>query len=181
MPPGTQYATERGCRPDIYDRLIPNAGGVDYCVVNVVAANAGKSTEGYGKPFSYYALPLTWAAQLFAQVQGSDLHVGGFEFANDDVITKLIIKNSKATITGTTTPCPALNRVVTSAGVGPADQVGNFDYYVTDYANGCTVPSGSVTKITALGSKDIQQSQIPGEPALGTNLPRKASYALVMP
>lgn len=181
VPAGTSGASERGCRPDALDRLIPNAGGVDYCVVNVVGLNAGKSTEGQGKPFSYFALPITWAASMSAHVSGADLVVEGSDFANDDIIVKFMVKNAKAKITGTTTPCPALNRLLTAVDVGPADAVGAFSFTIPNYAAGCTVPAGSTTKVQAQGSKDLQHSQIPGDPDLGTNLPKKASFSLLMP
>lgn len=183
VPAGTPGAVERTCRPDELDRRIPNpwAGGVDYCVVNVIAINAGKNTDAQGKPFSYYALPITWAASISAQVVGSDLVITGTEFANDDVILKLLIKNAKAKVTGTLTACPALNRIVTAAEIGPADGVGTFTFTVPNYAAGCTVPTGSTLKVVALGSKDIQKSQIPGEPDLGMNKPKKASGILLMP
>lgn len=181
VPAGTAGATERACRPDVLDRSIPNAGGVDYCVVNVVALNAGKSTDAQGKPFSYYALPVTWAASISAHVSGTDLVIEGSDFANDDTVVKLLIKNSKAKVTGTATPCPALNRLLTAADVGPADAVGGFTFTVPDYAAGCTVPAGSVTKVQAQGSKDTQHSQIPGDPDLGINAPKKAVGLLTMP
>lgn len=149
--------------------------------MNVIAINAGKSTDAQGKPFSYYALPITWAASISAQVVGSDLVITGTEFANDDVILKLLIKNAKAKVTGTLTACPALNRIVTAAEIGPADGVGTFTFTVPNYAAGCTVPTGSMLKVVALGSKDIQKSQIPGEPDLGMNKPKKATGILLMP
>lgn len=183
VPAGTPGAVERTCRPDELDRRIPNpwAGGVDYCVVNVIAINGGKSTDAQGKPFSYYALPITWAANITAQVVGSDLVITGSEFANHDAILKVMIKNPKAKVTGTTTACPALNRILTAADVGPADGVGTFTFTVSDYAAGCTVPSGSTLKVIAQGSKDVQKSQIPGDGDLGINAPKKATGILVMP
>ncbi|MEY3360840.1 MAG: hypothetical protein RL531_559 [Actinomycetota bacterium] len=183
VPAGTPGAIERTCRPDELDRRIPNpwAGGVDYCVVNVIGINAGRSVDAPGKPFSYYAVPITWAASISAQVVGSDLVITGTEFANDDVILRLLIRNAKAKVTGTTTACPALNRIVTAAEIGPADGVGTFTFTIPDYATGCTVPTGSMLKVVALGSRDIQKSQIPGDPDLGMNRPKKATGILLMP
>lgn len=183
VPAGTAGAIERTCRPDELDRRIPNpwAGGVDYCVVNVIGINAGKSTDAQGKPFSYFALPITWAASISAQVVGPDVVITGTEFANDDVIAKLLIRNPQAKVTGTTTACPALNRTLTASQVGAADGVGTFTYTIPNYAAGCTVPAGSSLKVIALGSKDVQKSQIPGDPDLGMNKPKKATGVLLMP
>lgn len=180
VPSTESGAIPRACRPDDLDRQIPNAGGVDYCVVNLVALNAGQ-TSLYGKPFSYYALPLTWAASISASINAGDILISGNEFANNDVVTKLQVKNSKAKISGTLTPCPALNRIYTSSEVGPANGIGDFNLTISNYASGCNVPAGSSTKIQAIGSKDTQLSQIPGDPALGTNLAKKASFTLIMP
>lgn len=173
-------AIARECRPDDLDRRIPNAGGVDYCAVNFVALNAGQNSLT-GRPYNYYSLPLTWAASISASISGSDIAISGDEFANGDVITKLQVKNSKAKLTGTLLPCPALNRIYTSSEVGPANGIGDFDLTISNYASGCNVPAGSSTKIMATGSKDTQLSQIAGDPALGTNLAKKASFTLIMP
>jgi hypothetical protein len=180
VPSSTAGAIARECRPDDLDRRIPNAGGVDYCAVNFVALNAGQNSLT-GRPYNFYSLPITWAASMSASISAGDVLISGDEFANGDVITKLQVKNSKAKLTGTLLPCPALNRIYTSSEVGPANDVGDFDLTISNYASGCNVPAGSSTKIQAMGSKDTQLSQISGEPALGTNLAKKASFTLIMP
>lgn len=180
VPSSTAGAIARECRPDDLDRRIPNAGGVDYCAVNFVALNGGQNSLT-GRPYNFYSLPITWAASMSASISAGDVLISGDEFANGDVITKLQVKNSKAKLTGTLLPCPALNRIYTSSEVGPANDVGDFDLTISNYASGCNVPAGSSTKIQAMGSKDTQLSQISGEPALGTNLAKKASFTLIMP
>lgn len=37
------------------------------------------------------------------------------------------------------------------------------------------------TKVTLIGSKDVQKSQIPPNNVIGTNLPKRASVLITMP
>jgi hypothetical protein len=46
---------------------------------------------------------------------------------------------------------------------------------------GCTVPSGSITKVTLTGSKDVQLSEIPPNPFIGTSAAKKATGLITMP
>ncbi len=172
-------STPRGCAPDDQDRSIPNPliGGVDYCMVTVIVLNAGVQSTLI--PFRLASFPLTWAASASGATFGPDLVIGGSNFANNDVIVKIIVANGKAKVTGNPlVKCPALNQSITGV---VADGVGAVVTVIPAYATGCTVPPNSLTKVTLIGTKDIQQSQIPPNVIMGTNLPKKASALITMP
>lgn len=172
-------ATPIGCAPGLADRLIPNplVGGVDYCMVNVLVLNAGVETTLI--PFSLRSFPITWAASAGGFVLGSDLVVTGADFANDDVIVKVVIANGKAKVAGNPlAKCVALNQSITGV---TASATGGVLTAVLGYGAGCVVPPGSLTKVTLIGSKDVQKSQIPLNAVIGTNLPKRAIALITMP
>lgn len=108
---------------------------------------------------------------------GPDLVITGTDFANDDVIVK-IVANGKAKVAGNPLlKCPALNQSITGV---TANSTGTVVKVISGYATGCAVPSTSVTKVTLIGTKDIQKSQIPGNLVIGTNLPKNASALIAM-
>jgi hypothetical protein len=145
-------------------------------MVTAIGLNAGVQTTRL--PFLLSAYPLTWAAAANGGVIGSSLVIGGSDFANNDVIVKIVVANGKAkSSTNPLVKCPALNQSITGV---TADGLGNVLTVVSNYADGCTVPSNSVTKVTIIGSKDVQRSEIPPNPVIGTSLPKKASVLIPM-
>ena len=172
-------STPRGCAPDDQDRSIPNPliGGVDYCMVTVIVLNAGVQSTFI--PYRLASFPLTWAASAWGTPYGPDLVITGNNFANNDVIVKIIVANGRAKVAGDPlVKCPALNQIITgvvASGTGVVTKV------IAGYATGCTVPPNSLTKVTLIGTKDVQQSQIPPNVVMGTNLPKKASALITMP
>ncbi len=172
-------STPRGCAPDAQDRSIPNPliGGVDYCMVTVIVLNAGVQSTLI--PYQLTSFPLTWAASAGGVPFGPDLVITANNFANNDVIVKVIVANGKAKVAGNPlVKCPALNQIITGV---VADGVGTVVKVIPAYATGCTVPPNSLTKVTLIGTKDVQQSQIPPNVIIGTNLPKKASTLITMP
>ena len=98
---------------------------------------------------------------------------------SDDVIVKVVIANGKAKVAGNPlVKCPALNGSITGV---TASATGAVLAAVAGYASGCVVPPGSLTKVTLIGSKDVQKSQIPLNAVIGTNLAKKASTLITMP
>lgn len=179
VPSTESGVSQLGCAPGLADRLIPNplVGGVDYCMVNVLVLNAGVQTSLI--PYALFSIPLTWTASAAGGVLGSDFVVGGSDFANNDTIVKIQVANGKAKVTGSpTVKCPALNQRITGV---VADATGGVISVIANYASGCTVPSGSITKVTLIGSKDVQKSQIPPNAIIGTNAAKKASVLVTMP
>lgn len=179
VPSSEPGSTPRGCAPDLADRSIPNPliGGVDYCMVSALVLNAGVQTATL-VPFALKSFPLTWAASAGGAVFGPDFVITGTNFANDDVIVKIVVANGKAKLTANPlVKCPALNQSITGVA---ANSTGTVVKVISAYASGCTVPSTSVTKVTLIGSKDIQKSQIPGNLVIGTNSPKKASALISM-
>ncbi len=175
--PTDPSATARRCAPDAQDRAIPDGvGGVDYCMVTAIALNAGvQSTK---LPYALSSFPLTWSASASGALLGSSLAIGGTDFANNDVIVKIVVANGKAKLsTNPLVKCPALNRSITGV---TADALGNVLSVISDYAAGCTVPTNSFTKVTIIGTKDVQRSEIPPNPVIGTSLPKKASVLISM-
>ena len=178
VPSAEPGATPIGCAPGDEDRLIPNPaiGGVDYCMVSVIGLNAGRRVTLV--PFMLSSFPLTWAASAGGFVSGGDLAVTGFDFANNDTIVKLILSNAKAKVLGNPLlKCPALNQTITGL---VASGHGGVLTIIGNYADGCTVPSTSSTKVTIIGTKDVQQSQIPPNAVIGTNLPKKGLGLILM-
>jgi hypothetical protein len=167
-----------GCAPGLADRSIPNPaiGGVDYCMVTAIVLNSGVQTTLV--PFQLKQFPITWAANASGFAGGGDLAIVGFDFANGDPITKIIVSNGKAKQTANPLlKCTALNQTITGVS---ADTVGNVVHVISNYASGCTVPSTSFTKVTIIGTKDVQRSQIPPNDIIGTNLAKKATALIPM-
>jgi hypothetical protein len=178
VPPTDPDGVPRRCAPDDQDRAIPNpvVGGVDYCIVTAIVLNAGVQTTKI--PFQLSSFPLTWAASAGGALFGPDLVITGTDFANDDVIVKIVVANGKAKLTSNPLiKCPVLNQSITGV---TANSVGTVVKVIAGYATGCTVPPTSLTKVTLIGTKDIQKSQIPGNLVIGTNLPKKASALISM-
>ena len=175
--PSDPGATPRRCAPDAQDRSIPDAvGGVDYCMVTAIVLNGGVRATKI--PFKLSSFPLTWAASASGVVLGSSLVIGGSDFANNDVIAKIVVVNGLAKLSSDPlVKCPALNQSIIGT---VADALGGVLAVIPDYATGCTVPPTSVTKVTIIGTKDIQRSEIPPNPVIGTNLPKKASVLIPM-
>ena len=179
VPSSEPGSTPRGCAPDLADRSIPNPliGGVDYCMVSALVLNAGVQTATL-VPYQLRSFPLTWAASAGGVLFGPDLVITGNNFANDDVIVKIVVANGKAKVTGNPlVKCPALNQSITGV---TANNTGAVVKVISGYAAGCTIPPTSLTKVTLIGSKDIQKSQIPGNLVIGTNLAKKASALISM-
>ncbi len=175
--PTDPNATARRCAPDAQDRAIPDGvGGVDYCMVTAIALNAGvQSTK---LPYALSSFPLTWSASASGALLGSSLVIGGADFANNDVIVKIVVANGKAKLSSNPlVKCPALNTSIMGV---TADALGNVLSVISDYAAGCTVPANSFTKVTIIGTKDVQRSEIPPNPVIGTSLPKKASVLISM-
>ncbi len=170
-------ATARRCAPDALDRSIPDGvSGVDYCMVTAIALNAGAQSNKL--PYALSSFPLTWAASASGSVFGSSLVIGGADFANNDVIVKIVVANGKAKLSSNPlVKCPALNQSITGV---TADALGNVLSAIPNYATGCTVPTNSFTKVTLIGSKDVQRSEIPPNPVIGTSLAKKASALISM-
>lgn len=171
-------ATPITCGPGDADRAIPNPaiGGVDHCIVSAVALNAGAADTQV--PVQLQQFPITWAASASGFVAGPDLAIVGHDFANNDVIVKMVVANGKAKVTGSpTVKCPALNRTITGV---TASATGGVLTVIPDYAAGCTVPATSSTKVTIIGTKDVQQSQIPPNAVIGTSKPKKATALIPM-
>lgn len=175
--PTDPNATARRCAPDGQDRAIPDGvGGVDYCMVTAIALNAGVQSRKI--PYSLSSFPLTWAASASGALLGSSLAIGGTDFADNDVIVKIVVVNGKAKLSSDPlVKCPALNQSITGV---TADALGNVLSVIADYATGCTVPTSSFTKVTIIGTKDVQRSEIPPNPVIGTSLPKKASVLISM-
>ena len=175
--PTDPNATARRCAPDGQDRAIPDGvGGVDYCMVTAIALNAGvQSTK---LPYKLSSFPLTWAASASGALLGSSLVIGGTDFADNDVIVKIVVANGKAKLSSNPlVNCPALNQSITGV---TADALGNVLSVIPDYATGCTVPTNSFTKVTIIGTKDVQRSEIPPNPVIGTSVAKKASVLISM-
>ncbi len=146
-------------------------------MVNVLVLNAGVQTTLI--PFALSSFPITWAASAGDFVSGPDLVITGADFANNDVIVKVVIANGKAKVAGNPlVKCLALNQSITGV---TASATGGVLTAVAGYANGCVVPPGSLTKVTLIGSKDVQKSRIPLNAVIGTNLPKKAITLITMP
>jgi hypothetical protein len=178
VPSSVPGAAPIGCAPGLVDRSIPNpaVGGVDYCMVSALALNAGVQITRV--PTQLQTIPITWAARAEGFVAGGDLVIAGHDFANDDVIVKLVIANGKARQTANPlAKCTALNQTLTGV---TASSTGGVLVVVPAFATGCTVPSTSITKITIIGSKDTQRSQIPPNPIIGVNAPKKAAALVLM-
>jgi hypothetical protein len=174
--PDDPGATPRRCAPDVQDRSIPDsAGGVDYCLVTAIALNGGvQSTK---LPYLISTFPVTWAASAGGFVNGTTLAIIGSDFANNDIIVKIVVANGKAKVTGSPlVKCPALNQIILGT---TATATGDVLAAVDDI--GCTVPSGSLTRVTLIGTKDVQKSEIPPNPVIGTNLPKRATALITMP
>ena len=175
--PTDPNATARRCAPDAQDRSIPDAvGGVDYCMVTAIALNAGvQSTK---LPYSLSSFPLTWTASASGALFGPSLVIGGTDFANNDVIVKIIVANTKAKLSSNPlVNCPALNQSIVGV---TADALGKVLSVIPDYATGCTVPTNSFTRVTIIGTKDVQRSEIPPNVVIGTSLPKRASVLISM-
>ena len=128
-------------------------------------------------PFVLKQFPITWAAGASGFVGGGDLVVVGFDFANGDAISKIIVANGKARLTADPTlKCPVLNQTITGV---TADAVGAV-VQALHYGATCTVPPTSATKVTIIGSKDVQRSQIPPNDVIGTNAAKKATALIPM-
>jgi hypothetical protein len=172
VPADTPGAAPIGCEPGLADRSIPNpaVGGVDYCLVTAITLNAG--VQSTLVPFKIAQFPITWAAHASGFVGGGSLAVVGYDFANDDVITKIVLSNAKAVQTAAPTlKCAALNQTITGVKAGPT---GNVLAVIPQYDEGCTVPPTSSTRVTIVGSKDVQRSQIPPNDVIGTSAPKQA-------
>ncbi len=174
--PDDPGATARRCAPNAEDRSIPDTvGGVDYCMVTAIALNGG--VQATKIPFSITSFPITWAASAAGSVSGSTLAIIGSNFANNDVIVKIVVANGKAKVTGNPlVKCPGLNQTILGT---TATATG--DVLAAASTAGCTVPSGSLTKVTLIGTKDIQRSEIPPNAVIGINAPKKATAIITMP
>jgi hypothetical protein len=178
VPRSTPGAAPIGCAPGLADRSIPNPaiGGVDYCMVTAIVLNSG--VQATFVPYQLRQFPITWAAAASGFVAGNDLVIAGHDFANGDVLAKVTLSNAKAKQTANPTlKCVALNRTITGE---VATATGDVLIGVADFDAGCTVPPTSVTKVTIMGSKDFQRSQIPPNDVIGANLAKKATTSVVM-
>ena len=143
-------------------------------MVTAIALNAG--VQSTFVPFQLKQVPITWAAGGGGFVFGDAFVITGHDFANDDTLVKVIVSNLKAKQTANPLLlCPALNQTILGQ---HADSLGRVQIVIPTYASGCTVPSTSSTRVTIIGTKDVQRSQIPPNDIIGTSLPKK-SIALI--
>ena len=142
-------------------------------LVTAIVLNAGvQSTK---LPYALSTFPITLAASAGGSVSGSTLLIAGHDFANNDVIVKIVVANAK--VTGSPlVKCPGLNQTILGT---TATATG--DVLAAASTAGCTVPSGSLTKVTLIGTKDTQRSEIPPNPVIGVNAPKKAVATITMP